>query len=80
MPRNRVINCDNLRTISKVGLVQKVARLSSRRVPDLKRPIGYAPGESVSDSYASTSGESTAVGSIRESATAAQADYLRPGA
>jgi mRNA interferase MazF len=44
MPRNCVINCDNLRTISKVHLVQKVAKLSSRRVPDLKRAIGYALG------------------------------------
>jgi mRNA interferase MazF len=44
MPGNCVVNCDKLRTISKVHLVQKIARLSTRRVPDLKRAVGYALG------------------------------------
>jgi mRNA-degrading endonuclease toxin of MazEF toxin-antitoxin module len=42
MPRNCVISCDNPQTVSKVHLVQKIPKLSSRRVSDLKRVIGYA--------------------------------------
>ena len=33
---------DNLRTISKVHLVKKIARLSQKRVHEVKRAVGYA--------------------------------------
>jgi mRNA interferase MazF len=42
MPRTCVVNCDNLRTISKVYLVKKIARLSQKRVHEVKRAVGYA--------------------------------------
>ncbi len=42
MPRPCVVNCDNLRTISKVLLVKKIARLSQKRVHEVKRAVGYA--------------------------------------
>jgi mRNA interferase MazF len=37
-----VVNCDNLRTISKIHLVERIARLPERRVNEVKRAIGYA--------------------------------------
>jgi mRNA interferase MazF len=37
-----VVNCDNLRTISKIQLVKKIARLSQKRVHEVKRAVGYA--------------------------------------
>lgn len=42
MPKPCVVNCDNLRTISKVHLVKKIARLSQKRVHEVKRAVGYA--------------------------------------
>ena len=42
MPKPCVVNCDNLRTISKVLLVKKIARLSQKRVYEVKRAVGYA--------------------------------------
>ena len=42
MPKPCVVNCDNLRTISKVLLVKKIARLSQKRVHEVKRAVGYA--------------------------------------
>ena len=42
MPKPCVVNCDNLRTISKAHLVQKIARLSQKRVHEVKRAVGYA--------------------------------------
>ena len=42
MPRPCVVNCDNLRTISKVSLVEKISRIPARRVPEVKRAVGYA--------------------------------------
>jgi mRNA interferase MazF len=42
MPKPCVVNCDNLRTISKVLLVKKIARLSQKRVCEVKRAVGYA--------------------------------------
>ncbi|HTZ58016.1 MAG TPA: type II toxin-antitoxin system PemK/MazF family toxin [Acidobacteriaceae bacterium] len=42
MPKPCVINCDNLRTISKVHLVKKIATLSQKRVYEVKRAVGYA--------------------------------------
>ena len=42
MPKPCVVNCDNLRTISKVHLVKKIAKLSQKRVHEVKRAVGYA--------------------------------------
>ena len=42
MPKPCVVNCDNLRTISKVHLVKKIAKLSQERVHEVKRAVGYA--------------------------------------
>jgi mRNA interferase MazF len=42
MPRPCVVNCDNLRTISKVHLVKKISKLSQKRVHEVKRAVGYA--------------------------------------
>ena len=42
MAKPCVVNCDNLRTISKVHLVKKIAKLSQQRVHEVKRAVGYA--------------------------------------
>ena len=42
MPKPCVVNCDNLRTISKLHLVKKISRIPQRRVHEVKRAIGYA--------------------------------------
>jgi mRNA interferase MazF len=42
MPKPCVVNCDNLRTISKVHLVKRIAKLSPKRVHEVKRAVGYA--------------------------------------
>ena len=42
MPKPCVVNCDNLRTISKVFLEKKIAKLSQKRVHKVKRAVGYA--------------------------------------
>jgi mRNA interferase MazF len=42
MPKPCVVNCDNLRTISKVHLVKMIAKLSQKRVHEVKRAVGYA--------------------------------------
>src|SRR5271165_7355560 len=42
MPKPCVVNCDNMRTISKVHLVRKISQISQRRVREVKRAIGYA--------------------------------------
>lgn len=42
MSKPCVVNCDNLRTISKVHLQERIARLPAGRVPELKRALGYA--------------------------------------
>ena len=42
MPKPCVVNCDNLRTISKVHLVKKISMLAPKRVHEVKRAIGYA--------------------------------------
>ena len=42
MAKPCVVNCDNLRTISKVHLVKKISRLSPKRVHEVKRALGYA--------------------------------------
>ena len=42
MPTPCVVNCDNLRTISKVHLVERISQLSPKRVHEVKRAVGYA--------------------------------------
>ena len=42
MPKPCVVNCDNLRTISKVHLVKRISKLSKTRAHEVKRAIGYA--------------------------------------
>jgi mRNA interferase MazF len=42
MPKACVVNCDNLRTISKVYLVKRISKLSQRRIHEVKRAVGYA--------------------------------------
>jgi mRNA interferase MazF len=42
MPKPCVVNCDNLRTISKVRLVKKISKLSAKRFHEVKRAVGYA--------------------------------------
>ncbi len=42
MPRPCVVNCDNLRTISKVHLVERISRIPTRRIGEVKRAVGYA--------------------------------------
>ena len=37
-----VVNCDNLRTISKSHLVKKISELSAVRIQEVKRAVGYA--------------------------------------
>ena len=42
LPRECVVNCDNLRTIAKQNLVERVSQLAPRRIPEVKRAVGYA--------------------------------------
>jgi mRNA interferase MazF len=44
LPKPCVANCDNLRTIAKPFLKERISRLSPRRVTEVKRAIGYALG------------------------------------
>lgn len=42
MPKPCVVNCDNLRIISKVDLVERISRIPERRIREVKRAVGYA--------------------------------------
>src|ERR1700679_2347024 len=42
MAKPCVVNCDNLRTISKARLVKKISKIPPRRVNEVKRAVGYA--------------------------------------
>ena len=42
MPKPCVVNCDNLRTISKVHLVKKISQIPARRIREVKQAVGYA--------------------------------------
>ena len=42
MPKPCVVNCDNLRTISKAHLVERISRISAQRIGEVKRAVGYA--------------------------------------
>jgi mRNA interferase MazF len=44
LPRACVVNCDNLRTIPKQSLVERISRLPARRIPEVKRAVGFALG------------------------------------
>jgi mRNA interferase MazF len=44
LPKACVVNCDNLRTISKVQLVNRISALAPRRIAEIKRAVGYAFG------------------------------------
>jgi mRNA interferase MazF len=44
MPKPCVVNCDNLRTISKVHLVKRISSIPPGRVHEVKRAVGYALG------------------------------------
>jgi len=42
MSKPCVVNCDNLRTISRVHLVERISRIPERRILEVKRALGYA--------------------------------------
>lgn len=42
LPRNCVANCDNIRTLSRSALVERIGRLAPARRTDLKRAVGHA--------------------------------------
>ena len=42
--RKCVVNCDNLRTVPKQSLVEKISQLRPQRIPEVKRAVGYALG------------------------------------
>lgn len=42
MAKPCVVNCDKLRTISKVHLVERISRIPARRIQEVKRAVGYA--------------------------------------
>jgi mRNA interferase MazF len=39
-----VANCDNLRTVPRLALVEKISKLGVSRIPEVKRAVGYAFG------------------------------------
>src|SRR5205809_5456451 len=39
-----VANCDNLRTLARTSLVERISKLPARRSSEVKRAIGYAFG------------------------------------
>jgi mRNA interferase MazF len=44
LPRKCVVNCDNLRTVPKQSLVERISQLRPQRIPEVKRAVGYALG------------------------------------
>ncbi len=42
MPKACVVNFDNLRTISKKHLLERISRIPKSRVHEVKRAVGYA--------------------------------------
>jgi mRNA interferase MazF len=44
LPKPCVVNCDNLRTISKQFLTKRISRLPPARIGEVKRALGYALG------------------------------------
>ncbi len=39
-----VVNCDNLRTVAKQWLSERISKLPQRRINEVKRAVGYAFG------------------------------------
>jgi mRNA interferase MazF len=39
-----VANCDNLRTVPRQALMERISRLRPNRIPEVKRAVGYAFG------------------------------------
>ena len=39
-----VANCDNLRTVPRQALAERIASLGANRIPEVKRAVGYALG------------------------------------
>ena len=39
-----VANCDNLRTIARVALKERISKLPGARIAEVKRAVGYALG------------------------------------
>jgi mRNA interferase MazF len=44
LPISCVANCDNLRTVSRDALVERISRVSALRQVEVKRAVGYAFG------------------------------------
>ena len=44
LPVPCVANCDNLRTVPRHALVERISKLPSRRCGEVKRAVGYAFG------------------------------------
>ena len=44
LPKSCVVNCDNLRTISRRDLTERIGQLQAAKVRDVKRALGYALG------------------------------------
>lgn len=42
LPRRCVANCDNLRTVARSALVERIGRLSPKRYAELKHALGHA--------------------------------------
>jgi mRNA interferase MazF len=42
LPKSCVVNCDNLRTVAKQWLSERISKLPQRRANEVKRAIGYA--------------------------------------
>jgi mRNA interferase MazF len=44
MQKPCVANCDNLRTVPRQALAEKISKLPANRIPEVKRAVGYAFG------------------------------------
>jgi mRNA interferase MazF len=44
LPKPCVANCDNLRTVSRSVLTERISKLHPRREAEVKRAVGYALG------------------------------------
>jgi len=44
MQKPCVVNCDNLRTVPRQALRERISRLGANRISEVKRAVGYALG------------------------------------
>ncbi|MGD0497672.1 MAG: type II toxin-antitoxin system PemK/MazF family toxin [Bryobacteraceae bacterium] len=44
MRKPYVANCDNLRTVARAALSERISRLGANRIAEVKRAVGYAFG------------------------------------